>query len=316
MKNQTHNQVQYLTVDPEYQGQRIDNYLIRVLKGVPKSQIYRILRKGEVRINKGRTKPHYRVQTGDQIRVPPLRLAESTSPRISPRSIEDLAQAVLYEDKRVIIINKPYGMAVHGGSGVSAGVIEAMRQWRSDLPYLELVHRLDRETSGCLILAKKRSALRQLHEQLREADMHKRYLAIVQGPWERGEYRIDKPLHKNVLRSGERVVRISDSGKAAISVFKPLLVRSAASLMEVQILTGRTHQIRVHAAYLGHAVGGDEKYGDDGFNRYLKSLGGQRMFLHARSLEFELTEPHTEIAVNAPLDAQFEHMLEKLNLVV
>ena len=315
MKNQTHNQVQYLTVDPEYQGQRIDNYLIRVLKGVPKSQIYRILRKGEVRINKGRIKPHYRVQTGDQIRVPPIRTAESATPRVSQRSIADLEQAILYEDKRIIIINKPCGMAVHGGSGISAGVIEAMRQWRSDLPYLELVHRLDRETSGCLILAKKRSALRQLHEQLRESDMHKRYLAIVKGAWERGEYRIDKSLHKNVLRSGERVVRVSDEGKVATSIFKPLLVRSMASLMEVQILTGRTHQIRVHAAHLGHPVGGDEKYGDDGFNRYLKSLGGHRMFLHARSLEFEMSEPHTEIAVNAPLDGQFEKMLEKLKLV-
>jgi len=314
MKNQTHNQVQYLTVDPEYQGQRIDNYLLRVLKGVPRSQIYRILRKGEVRINKGRTKPHYRVQSGDQIRIPPIRMAEASSPRVSQRSIQDLEQTILYEDKRIIIINKPYGMAVHGGSGIDAGVIEAMRQWRTDLPYLELVHRLDRETSGCLILAKKRSALRQLHEQLRESDMRKRYLTIVQGAWERGEYRIEKPLHKNVLRSGERVVRVSEQGKMAISIFNPLIVRSQASLLEVQILTGRTHQIRVHASHLGHPVGGDDKYGDESFNRYLKSLGGGRMFLHARTLEFEMSEPHTEIAVNAPLDTQFEKMLDKLKL--
>ena len=315
MKSSTNSQVQYHTVDPEFQGQRIDNYLLRVLKGVPRSQIYRILRKGEVRVNKGRTKPHYRVQSGDVIRVPPIRIAETNSPKISQRAIQSLEQAVLYEDKRIIIINKPYGMAVHGGSGIDAGVIEAMRAWRDDLPYLELVHRLDRETSGCLILAKKRSALRQLHEQLRESDLRKRYLAIVQGAWERGEYRVEKALHKNVLRSGERIVRVSEQGKPAVSIFHPQIVRSQASLMDIQILTGRTHQIRVHAAFLRHPIGGDEKYGDETFNRYLKSLGGSRMFLHARSLEFEMTEPQTEIAVNAPLDAQFEKMLEKLKLV-
>lgn len=314
MQNQTHNQVHYLTVAPEFEGQRIDNYLIRVLKGVPKSQIYRILRKGEVRVNKGRIKPHYRVQPGDQIRIPPLRMSDATTPQVGPKSVQALENAILYEDKRIIIINKPCGMAVHGGSGVSVGVIEAMRHWRTDLHYLELVHRLDRETSGCLILAKKRSALRQLHEQLRESDMHKRYLVVVQGAWERGEYRLEKALNKNVLRSGERMVRVSDEGKSAISIFKPVIVRSKASLMEVQILTGRTHQIRVHAAFLGHPVAGDDKYGDETFNRYVKSLGAGRMLLHARSLEFEMTEPHIEIAVNAPLDKPFEKTLEALKL--
>jgi len=306
--------VQYLTVEAEFQGQRIDNYLFRVLKGVPKSQIYRILRKGEVRVNKGRIKPQYRVQDGDIIRIPPLRMGEDTPRTISTHAIQALTDSILYEDKRIIIINKPCGMAVHGGSGVSAGVIEVMRQWRTDLHYLELVHRLDRETSGCLILAKKRSALRQLHELLGTGQVQKRYLVIVKGAWQRGEYRLEQALQKNTLRSGERVVRVNDEGKASVTVFKPLAVRSQASLLEVQILTGRTHQIRVHAAHLGHPVAGDEKYGDAEFNRYLKGLGGQRMFLHARNLEFELTEPHAEIAVNAPLDRQFDMMLEKLKL--
>lgn len=316
MPNQSSLPVQYLTVEAEYQGQRIDNFLFRVLKGVPKSQIYRILRKGEVRVNKGRIKPQYKVQGGDVIRIPPLRMGEETPKGVSQRAIEALSNSILYEDKRIIIINKPCGMAVHGGSGVSAGVIEIMREWRDDLHYLELVHRLDRETSGCLILAKKRSALRQLHDLLSNGLVQKRYLVIVQGAWQRGEYRLEQALQKNTLRSGERVVRVSDDGKESISVFKPLSVRSHASLLEVQILTGRTHQIRVHAAHLGHPVAGDEKYGNDEFNRFIKSQGGQRMFLHARSLEFELSEPHAEIAVNAPLDRQFDLMLGKLNLEI
>ncbi len=316
MPNQSSVPVQYLTVEAEYQGQRIDNYLFRVLKGVPKSLIYRILRKGEVRVNKGRIKPHYHVQGGDIIRIPPLRMGEDAPKGVSRHAIDALSNSILYEDKRIIIINKPYGMAVHGGSGVSSGVIEIMREWRTDLHYLELVHRLDRETSGCLVLAKKRSALRQLHDLLATGQVQKRYLVIVRGAWQRGEYRLEQALQKNSLRSGERVVRVSDEGKDSISIFKPVSVRSQASLLEVQILTGRTHQIRVHAAHLGHPVAGDEKYGDEEFNRYIKSLGGKRMFLHARNLEFELAEPHTEIAVNAPLDKHFDAMLEKLNLEV
>lgn len=316
MPNQSSVPVQYVTVEAEYEGQRIDNYLIRVLKGVPKSLIYRILRKGEVRVNKGRIKPHYQVQEGDIIRIPPLRMGEDAPKGVSRSAIDALSNSILYEDKRIIIINKPCGMAVHGGSGVSSGVIEIMREWRTDLHYIELVHRLDRETSGCLILAKKRSALRQLHDLLSTGQVQKRYLVIVKGAWQRGEYRLEQALQKNTLRSGERVVRVSDEGKDSISVFKPIAVRSQASLLEVQILTGRTHQIRVHAAHLGHPVAGDEKYGDEEFNRYIKSQGGKRMFLHARNLEFELAEPHTEIAVNAPLDTQFDTILAKLNLEV
>ena len=314
MKNQIHSKVQYHTVEDEYHGQRVDNFLMRLLKGVPKGQIYRILRRGEVRVNKGRIKAHYRLQAGDQLRIPPLQLSVATPTTANQRSCDWLLSRILYEDERIIIINKPAGMAVHGGSGISLGVIEIMRQARSDLHYLELVHRLDRETSGCLILAKKRSALRQLHELLRNGEIQKRYLAIVKGPWQAGERRVDKPLDKNVLRSGERIVRVNEDGKTAISIFKPMSVRSKASLMEVDILTGRTHQIRVHAAYCQHPIAGDEKYGDELFNREMVSRGCNRLFLHARSLSFTLLTPTKDIAINAPLDPEWDKCLAKLKL--
>lgn len=315
MKNQEHTKVQWLTVDAEYAGQRIDNYLIRILKGVPKSMVYRILRKGEVRINKGRIKPTYRLKAGDELRIPPIRMSADSNPGSSAAG-ERLESRILYEDKRIIILNKPSGIAVHGGSGIQFGVIESMRKSRTDLHYLELVHRLDRDTSGCLVLAKKRSALRQLHELLRVGKIQKRYLALVQGNWQYGTKRIDVPLQKQVLRSGERVVRVSEHGKAASSTFRPLAVSSKASLLEVEIHTGRTHQIRVHAAHTGHPIAGDEKYGDESFNRYLASLGFKRLFLHARGIAFELEEPHVDIAINAPLDKKFEDVLSKLSLTV
>jgi len=315
MKNQEHTKVQWLTVDAEYAGQRIDNYLIRILKGVPKSMVYRILRKGEVRVNKGRIKPTYRLKAGDELRVPPIRMSADSNPGSSAAG-ERLESRILYEDKRIIILNKPSGIAVHGGSGIQFGVIESMRKSRTDLHYLELVHRLDRDTSGCLVLAKKRSALRQLHELLRVGKIQKRYLALVQGNWQYGTKRIDVPLQKQILRSGERVVRVSEHGKAASSTFRPLAVSSKASLLEVEIHTGRTHQIRVHAAHTGHPIAGDEKYGDESFNRYLASLGFKRLFLHARGIAFELEEPHADIAINAPLDKKFEDVLSKLSLTV
>lgn len=311
---QTPSRVEFVTVGPDQSGQRIDNFLLRHLKGVPKTLIYRILRKGEVRVNKGRIKPDYRVQAGDEIRIPPLRRSQDEKRPPSNRHVSALSDRILYEDERIIIVNKPAGMAVHGGSGVSHGVIETMRHWREDLHFLELVHRLDRETSGCLILAKKRSALRQLHELLRESDVDKRYLALVKGAWSQGTQRIEIALRKNVLRSGERMVNVSDDGKTAISTFHPVSVGKKASLMEIHIETGRTHQIRVHAAHLGHPIAGDDKYGDKEFNRQMHELGLSRLFLHARSLAFTLTEPHKSIAVNAPLDKDLELVLDKLGL--
>jgi 23S rRNA pseudouridine955/2504/2580 synthase len=315
MKKQEYNKVQWLTVDEEYAGQRIDNFLIRVLKGVPKSMIYRILRRGEVRVNKGRIKPTYRLTAGDEIRIPPVRLAAVTDSG-SKSTGELLTSRTLYEDKRLLILNKPSGLAVHGGSGVEFGVIESMRKARPDLHFLELVHRLDRDTSGCLILAKKRSALRQLHELLRTGKVQKRYLAVVSGNWQYGTKKVTVPLQKQVLRSGERMVRVSEQGKSASTTFRPLAVSKKASLLEVEIHTGRTHQIRVHAAHTGHPIAGDEKYGDATFNRYLAGMGFKRLFLHARGVAFELEEPHADIAINAPLDDAFEELLTKLNLKI
>lgn len=310
------NIVTWVTIGPEQDGQRIDNFLIRHLKGVPKTLIYRILRKGEVRVNKGRIKPDYRVQTGDEIRIPPVRRSQPDKRPPPERNLSALAERVLYEDKRIIIVNKPAGMAVHGGSGVSHGVIESMRHWRQDLHYLELVHRLDRETSGCLILAKKRSALRQLHGLLREGDMDKRYLALVMGTWTHGKQRVELGLQKNVMQSGERMVKVDSDGKSSISTFIPVSTSKHASLMEIHIETGRTHQIRVHAAHLGHPIAGDDKYGNRDFNREMHSLGLRRLFLHARSLAFTLQDPQQEIAVNAPLDADLTNLLKLLGLTL
>jgi 23S rRNA pseudouridine955/2504/2580 synthase len=312
---QAPSRVEFVTVGPDQGGQRIDNFLLRHLKGVPKTLIYRILRKGEVRVNKGRIKPDYRVQPGDEIRIPPVRRSQEEEKRPpSERSVGTLSDRILYEDERIIIVNKPSGMAVHGGSGVSHGVIETMRHWRDELHFIELVHRLDLETSGCLILAKKRSALRQLHEMLREGDVEKRYLALVKGAWPHGKKRVEIALSKNVLRSGERMVNVSDDGKTAISTFRPLSIGKQATLMEIHIETGRTHQIRVHAAHLGHPIAGDDKYGDKEFNKEMRNLGLSRLFLHARSLAFTLEEPDKHIAVNAPLDGDLTQLLEKLGL--
>lgn len=306
--------VEWVTVGPDQEGQRIDNFLLRHLKGVPKTLVYRILRKGEVRVNKGRIKPDYRVQVGDEIRIPPVRRSQTERQPPSQRSMNALIDRILYEDNRIIIVNKPSGMAVHGGSGLSHGVIETMRHWRQDLHYIELAHRLDRETSGCLVLAKKRSALRQMHSLLREGAVDKRYLALVKGAWSHGKQRVELGLQKNVLRSGERMVNVDDDGKLSISTFIPLSVGKLASLMEIRIETGRTHQIRVHAAHLGHPIAGDDKYGDREFNRDLQRLGLKRLFLHARSLAFSLQDPQQEIAVNAPLDADLTNLLRQLGL--
>jgi len=319
MKNQQPTKVQWLTVDAEYAGQRIDNYLLRLLKGVPKSMIYRILRRGEVRVNKGRIKPTYRLKAGDELRIPPIRMGDSQDKDaipVSKATAETLESRILYEDKRIIVLNKPGGMAVHGGSGVQFGVIELMRKIRSDLHFLELVHRLDRDTSGCLVLAKKRSALRQLHEKLREGEVQKRYMALVEGNWQYGTKKVTVPLQKQILRSGERIVKASEQGKYAATTFRALAVSKKASLLDVEIHTGRTHQIRVHAAYCGHPIAGDEKYGSEQFNKYLKGIGFRRMFLHARGLSFEMDEPHVDVVVNAPLDDELETLLTKLSLAV
>ncbi|WP_126454870.1 23S rRNA pseudouridine(955/2504/2580) synthase RluC [Sulfuriflexus mobilis] len=305
--------VRLVDIEPEQAGQRIDNFLITKLKGVPKSRIYRILRKGEVRVNKGRIKPEYRLKAGDQVRIPPIRMEEKPAVPTPPQAqIERLEAAILFEDKGLIIINKPSGLAVHGGSGLSFGLIEVLRASRPTAPYLELVHRLDRDTSGLLLVAKKRSYLRSLHEQLRGDGVRKHYRALLCGHWDRGKHHENAPLYKNTLSSGERIVRVDERGKTAHTLFKPISCFKAASYMEVELFTGRTHQIRVHAAHAGHPVAGDEKYGNQDCNRDLKRYGLKRLFLHAYRLEF--THPGSEqpMDVIAPLDNALGAVLDAL----
>ena len=305
--------VRLLEIGSEDAGQRIDNYLLRHLKGVPRSLIYRILRRGEVRVNRGRIKAEYRLQEGDQVRVPPVRTA-APPPRLEAGgATERLEQRILYEDERLLVIDKPAGMAVHGGSGVSFGVIETLRAARPHAKFLELVHRLDRETSGCLLIAKKRSELRRLHELLREGLVEKRYLALVRGRWPGGERRVDAPLLKNQLRGGERIVTVTEDGKAADTLFRPLDIRAQASLMEVALGTGRTHQIRVHAAHVGHPLAGDEKYGDEEFNRQLRGLGLKRLFLHAHSIAYSDPDSGRDIHVSSPLPEELRLLLDRLS---
>ncbi|MFQ7900877.1 MULTISPECIES: 23S rRNA pseudouridine(955/2504/2580) synthase RluC [Pseudomonas] len=305
--------VQMLEVAPELAGQRIDNFLRTQLRGVPKTLIYRILRKGEVRVNKGRVKPEYKLQAGDLVRVPPLRLAERDEPEpLAQGLLERLEAAIVYEDKALIVLNKPAGIAVHGGSGLSYGVIEALRQLRPDAKELELVHRLDRDTSGLLMIAKKRSMLRHLHQALRGDGVDKRYMALVRGRWETSKKQVNAPLLKNTLRSGERMVEVTEDGKEALTLFRVLRrFGDFATLVEARPVTGRTHQIRVHARHAGHSIAGDSKYGDEEFTREIRELGGKRLFLHAYALRVPLPDGG-ELALEAPVDEVWTRTLEKL----
>jgi 23S rRNA pseudouridine955/2504/2580 synthase len=310
-------QVSMVEIGDESAGQRIDNFLLRACKGVPKSHIYRILRSGEVRVNKGRIGADYRLQLGDQVRIPPIRVA---------RKEEDARQAavpaasfpVLFEDEHLLVIDKPAGVAVHGGSGVSFGVIEQLRQARAQAKFLELVHRLDRETSGVLLLAKKRAALVGLHEQIRENRMDKRYLACVWGTWTDQRRAVKVPLFKYLTGDGERRVRVQEDGQSAHTVFNLLERYDGYALLEAELKTGRTHQIRVHLAHLGTPIIGDDKYGDFSFNRELARPGAnpqfKRMFLHACRLT--LTHPATglPLTVEAPLPADCARFLQQLRI--
>lgn len=302
-------------IQTEQDGQRLDNFLITHLKGVPKSHIYRIVRKGDVRVNKGRIKPDYRLQIGDAVRIPPLRLSDNSEKEIvslGARVLQRLSDSILYEDDGLLILNKPSGIAVHGGSGLSYGAIEALRVLYPNAPFLELVHRLDRDTSGCLMIAKKRSTLRRLHELLRSGGMNKRYLALVKGRWQGGSRTVNAALRKNTLQSGERMVFVDAEGKEAISVFQPHTVYTEASLMHITLMHGRTHQIRVHARHIHHPIAGDEKYGDDDFNRRMQNKGLKRLFLHAHSLAFQIPDTGQKIDVSAPLSADLQQVLVTL----
>ncbi|HET8711421.1 MAG TPA: 23S rRNA pseudouridine(955/2504/2580) synthase RluC [Spongiibacteraceae bacterium] len=298
------NSVRMVEIDAGSDGQRIDNFLLRELKGVPKSRIYNLLRRGEVRVNKGRVKAEHRLSVGDVVRIPPIRMAESAGagPSVSAALSDRLAEAVLFEDEGLLVIDKPSGLAVHGGSGVNLGLIEALRAMRPQAKFLELVHRLDRDTSGCIMVAKKRSALLALHEALRGDGVDKRYLALAAGTWPRHRARIEVPLEKNTLRSGERVVRVSMEGKPALTEFKVLESFSIATLIEASPITGRTHQIRVHAQYAGHPLAGDEKYGDNAANARFRELGLRRLFLHAYALSFEWQGRRLQLQSELPED--------------
>lgn len=308
--------VQWLVVAPEYAGQRIDNFLRTQLKGAPKTLIYRILRTGEVRVNKGRIKPEYRLQAGDTIRLPPLRLAEpDEAVPVAQALLQRLEAAIQYEDKGLLVLNKPAGIAVHGGSGLSFGVIEAMRQLRPEASEMELVHRLDRDTSGLLMIAKRRSVLRHLHQALRsEGGVDKRYMALVRGHWDSSKKQISAPLLKNTLRSGERMVEVNPEGKEALTLFRVLRrFGSFATLVEASPITGRTHQIRVHARQAGHPIGGDSKYGDEPFTQALRDLGGKRLFLHAFSLKVPLPDGQV-LQLEAEPDEMWKQTVEKLSV--
>ncbi len=302
----------HIEIDADKAGQRIDNFLIALLKGVPKSHIYRLLRKGEVRVNKGRVKAHYRLCEGDQVRLPPIRIARAATRHEVKGMGQRLEACVLYEDDWLMALNKPTGMAVHGGSGLNGGVIEALRVSRLEAKTLELVHRLDKETSGCLLIAKKRQALRGLHDMMRGDAVDKRYLALLTGSWQRRRERVDVPLRKYVLSSGERLVRVDAGGRASQTDFRRLRRFSEATLVEARLLTGRTHQIRVHAAHLGHPIAGDGRYGQSEVNRKWRSLGLRRMFLHAWRLDFPHPITGTPLSIEAPLPQELEAILAVL----
>ncbi len=299
-------------MEAEDAGQRVDNYLTKRLKGVPKSHIYRILRNGEVRINSRRIKPEYRVQAGDRLRLPPLRTAKPAPVPRQPQGPR-LAAAVLYEDDALLVIDKPAGTAVHGGSGISRGVIEQLRLERPDARFLELVHRLDRETSGVLMLAKRRSALIDLHRQLREGRVRKLYFALVKGKWQDKKRSVKLPLNKYVIASGERRVSVGHDGMAAHTVFRLRRRWSDFSLVEAELKTGRTHQIRVHLAHLGHPVAGDDKYGDFVLNKQLARHGLKRMFLHAFKAVIVHPVSGAVLELEAPLPPELEIFLAGLD---
>ncbi|PVZ87955.1 23S rRNA pseudouridine(955/2504/2580) synthase RluC [Serratia sp. S1B] len=306
--------VQLITISDDEAGQRIDNFLLARLKGVPKSMIYRIVRKGEVRVNKGRIKAEYKLVAGDVVRVPPVRVAEREDAPVSAKldKVAALADCILYEDDHLLLLNKPSGTAVHGGSGLSFGVIEGLRALRPEARFLELVHRLDRDTSGVLMVAKKRSALRSLHEQLRLKGMQKDYLALVRGEWQSHCKVVQAPLLKNILQSGERIVRVNSEGKPSETRFKVEERFDGASLVKASPITGRTHQIRVHTLYAGHPIAFDDRYGDREFDRQLAATGLKRLFLHAAMLRFEHPASGETVRIEAPMDDELRHCLQVL----
>jgi 23S rRNA pseudouridine955/2504/2580 synthase len=310
--------VEMRSITAEEAGQRIDNFLMRHFKSVPRSRIYRLLRKGEVRVNRKRVEAEYRIVEGDEVRLPPVRIDPGDDQgRIGPGRpstslLELIEKSVIFQDKHVMVLDKPAGVAVHGGSGMSYGVIEALRASRPR-ETLELVHRLDRDTSGCLLIARDRPTLVSLHALIRNGGMHKTYLALVSGSWQLGTKRIDAPLSTDNRQHGERHVRVAAAGKDSVSVFKPVqFFGPLATLMEVDIPTGRTHQIRVHASFAGHPLLGDDKYGDRERNAEIKQHGLKRTFLHAQSVAFEWPGSGVPFHVSAPLPPELSAVLDAI----
>ncbi|HWS40291.1 MAG TPA: RluA family pseudouridine synthase [Arenimonas sp.] len=311
------NGVKIVKVPADRDGQRLDNFLLGLLKGAPRSLIYKIIRGGQVRINGKRAKPEDRLDEDDEVRIPPVKIDQAEPNRVPPKSMLDrLEDSIVFEDKALLVMNKPSGIATHGGSGVSFGVIEGLRALRPN-EQLELVHRLDRDTSGVLVLAKKRSALLQLQALMREQDEEhgpeKQYFALLVGRMPSGTMTVKAALQKSVMQGGERMVRVDVDGKASVSHFTLLERRGGYSLCKIRIETGRTHQIRVHAAHIGHPVAGDEKYGDKEANKKLASqFGLKRLFLHAASMQFALNDGQTPYLLNAPLAPELNEVLNKL----
>lgn len=299
------------TVRAGQDGQRLDNWLMARLKGVPRSLVYRLLRTGQVRVNGGRARPGLRLSAGDEVRIPPLRQGPPKAPpRPDPERVSRIMERVLYEDERLLVLDKPAGLAVHAGSGISHGLIETLNAARPGSE-LHLVHRLDRDTSGCLLLAKQPESLRDLHGLMRKGEIAKHYLALVRGQWQGGPRAVDVALRRDRLRGGERMVEAGPEGHRAVTHFSPVSTYPGATLMEAELDTGRKHQIRVHAAHAGHPLAGDPKYGDPGFNARMKKLGLKRVFLHAHRLELRMADGR-EVDVSAPLPDDLREVLDRL----
>jgi 23S rRNA pseudouridine955/2504/2580 synthase len=311
MNNLCKDRVNHVEIGLDGEDQRIDNYLLKLLKGVPKSHVYRILSSGEVRVNGGRAKPNRRLIVGDKIRIPPIRVAQRNQDS-APQYLKRFE--ILYEDEDIIAIDKPAGIAVHGGSGVSSGIIEHLRSRRSNQPFLELVHRLDKETSGVLLLAKKRSALTNIHQQIRDNQTRKIYLALVSGRWERKISKVDLPLRKYVSKAGERRVVIDGAnGKPSLTLFRALETNEHSSLIEANLKTGRTHQIRVHLAHVNYPILGDDKYGDFRRNKLFQQFGLKRMFLHAHKFSCIHPKSGKKITIESPLPAELHQVTRSID---
>lgn len=305
-------QVSFITINPNHAGQRLDNFLFAKIKGVPKSLFYRLLREGQIRVNKKRAKPDYRLQAGDILRLPPLRFTEKSAPQPTENLSQFLLSRILYEDEQLIVMNKPSKMAVHAGSNLEFGIIETLRAIKPEYADLALAHRLDRETSGCLLIAKNRLILNELQDLFRAHAIKKTYLALTKGRWKPQEYHVELPLSKNTMSAGERMVQVNNEGKMAITDFNPIKNFNLCTLVEVNLTTGRTHQIRVHAEYHGHPLAGDDKYGDREFNKAMHKFGVRRLFLHAAKLEFTVASLEKSFSFAAPLDDDLTKILENL----